>query len=40
MMAFTGTLAAFSPSAIVFGVLRLMQGIFYTVREEHWLAGS
>ncbi|RCN32005.1 hypothetical protein ANCCAN_22198 [Ancylostoma caninum] len=30
MMAFTGTLAAFSPSAIVFGVLRLMQGIFYT----------
>uniref|UniRef100_A0A158QP76 MFS domain-containing protein n=1 Tax=Haemonchus placei TaxID=6290 RepID=A0A158QP76_HAEPC len=35
MLALLGTLAAFSPSAIVFGTLRFMQGIFYTL----WLVG-
>uniref|UniRef100_A0A7I4Y840 MFS domain-containing protein n=1 Tax=Haemonchus contortus TaxID=6289 RepID=A0A7I4Y840_HAECO len=30
MLASLGTLAAFSPSVMVFGILRFMQGIFYT----------
>ncbi|KAK6737117.1 hypothetical protein RB195_019672 [Necator americanus] len=30
MMAFTGAIAAFSPSVVIYGVLRLLQGIFYT----------
>ncbi|VDK44500.1 unnamed protein product [Cylicostephanus goldi] len=31
-MAITGVLAAFSPSVVVFGAIRLVQGVFYTVR--------
>ncbi|VDP56724.1 unnamed protein product [Heligmosomoides polygyrus] len=42
MMAFTGVLAALSPTVLAFGVLRFLQGIFYTVRlvpeSLHFLA--
>lgn len=37
MMAFTGVLAALSPTVLAFGVLRFLQGIFYTVRYYYLL---